>query len=74
MLLTPPKSPLCHYYPQVTKTNNMTLLEEGFLAAWLLSAELLYNHDASGVYSEAGKSEMFVQQEAELSLLRVGRR
>jgi len=45
------------------------LLEEGSLALWLLSAK----HDASGVYSMAGKSEVFVQQEAELSLLRVGR-
>lgn len=50
------------------------LLEEGFLAFWLLSAKLWYGHDANGVYSEAGKSEVFVQQEAELSLLRVGRR
>lgn len=69
-----PKASLCHCYPQLIKPKKVVLLEEDFLTFCLLSVELLYNHDINWVYSEVGRGRMFVQQEAELSLLRVGRR
>lgn len=70
----PPRSPFCHYYPQGITTNKVTLLEEAFQAFWLLSAEALHNPGAKWVHSEGGEGAMFAQQEAELSLPRVGRR